>query len=233
MKDEWCVSPTDFYWIARCLMNCYRLPLRQNEGTRPLQMRAASTAGPTLPSPLLAIIIRHSPFRKSCPRLQCCALLCLVSQSCLTLCDPMDCSLPGSSVHGDSPGKNTGVGCHALLQGIFPTQGSNPGLPNCRWILYRLSHHGSPGYWGKQTLGAPGPVTFPASPYWAEASQRDGPQTFPLLSIFGLFSYPLQSLSFFHIILKLSHRTHFFPLNLHSANHLACPGHPEKPENWN
>ena len=42
------------------------------------------------------------------------------------------CSQPGSSVHGDSPGKNTGVGCHALLQGIFPTQGSNPGLPHCR-----------------------------------------------------------------------------------------------------
>ena len=46
----------------------------------------------------------------------------------LTLCDPMDCSLPGSSVRGDSPGKNTGVGCHALLQGIFPTQGLNPHL---------------------------------------------------------------------------------------------------------
>ena len=42
-------------------------------------------------------------------------------QLCLTLCDPMDCSLPGSSVHGYSPGKNTGVGCHFLLQGIFPT----------------------------------------------------------------------------------------------------------------
>ena len=41
----------------------------------------------------------------------------------------------------DSPGKNTGVGCHSLLQGIFPTQGSNPGLPHCRWILYHLSHH--------------------------------------------------------------------------------------------
>ena len=40
----------------------------------------------------------------------------------------MDCSPPGSSVHGDSPGKDTGVGCHALLQGIFPTQGSNPCL---------------------------------------------------------------------------------------------------------
>ena len=42
-------------------------------------------------------------------------------QLCLTLCDPMDCSPPGSSVHGDSPGKNTGVGWHALLQGIFPS----------------------------------------------------------------------------------------------------------------
>ena len=40
----------------------------------------------------------------------------------------MDCSPPGSSVHRDSPGKNTGVGCHALLQGIFPTQGSKPCL---------------------------------------------------------------------------------------------------------
>ena len=58
----------------------------------------------------------------------------------------MDCSLPGSSVHGDSPGKNTGVGCHALPQGIFPTQGSNPGLPHCRQILYHLSHQESPKY---------------------------------------------------------------------------------------
>ena len=49
-------------------------------------------------------------------------------QSCRTLCGPMDWSPPGSSVHSYSPGKNTGVGCHALLQGIFPTQGSNPHL---------------------------------------------------------------------------------------------------------
>ena len=47
-------------------------------------------------------------------------------QSCLTRCDPMDCSPPGSSVHGDSLGKDTGVGCHALLQGILQTQGLNP-----------------------------------------------------------------------------------------------------------
>ena len=48
----------------------------------------------------------------------------LVALSCPILCNPMDCSLLGSSVHGDSPVKNTGVGCRALLQGIFPTQGS-------------------------------------------------------------------------------------------------------------
>ena len=64
----------------------------------------------------------------------------LVAQSCPTLCNPMDCSPPGSSVHRDSPGKNTGVGCLALFQGIFPTQGSNPSLPHCRRILYRPSH---------------------------------------------------------------------------------------------
>ena len=46
-------------------------------------------------------------------------------------------------VHGDSPGKNTGVGCHALLQGIFPAHGSNSGLLHCRWILYHLSHQRS------------------------------------------------------------------------------------------
>ena len=56
-------------------------------------------------------------------------VLCLVTQSCLILWDPMDCNLSGSSVHGDSPSKNTGVGCHALLQGIFPTQGSNSRSP--------------------------------------------------------------------------------------------------------
>ena len=49
--------------------------------------------------------------------------MCLIAQLCLTLCYPMDCSLPGSSVHGDSSGRNSGVGCHALLQRIFPTQG--------------------------------------------------------------------------------------------------------------
>ena len=66
-----------------------------------------------------------------------------VAQSCPTLCDSMDCSSSGSSVHGNSPDKITGVDCHALLQGIFQTQGSNPSLMHCRWILYHLSQQGS------------------------------------------------------------------------------------------
>ena len=53
--------------------------------------------------------------------------VCLVAQLCLTLCNPMGCSPADFPVHGDSPDKNTGVGCHAFLQGIFPTQESNPG----------------------------------------------------------------------------------------------------------
>ena len=71
-------------------------------------------------------------------------LRCLVSQSCLILCDPMDCSPPGSSVHVDIPGKNTGAGCHAHLQGIFLTQRINPGLPQGRRILYHPSLQESP-----------------------------------------------------------------------------------------
>ena len=73
-----------------------------------------------------------------------CVCIHLVAQLCPTLCDLIDCSPPCSSAHGDSPGKNTGVGCHAFLQGIVPTQGLNIGLSHWRWILYHLSHQGSP-----------------------------------------------------------------------------------------
>ena len=70
----------------------------------------------------------------------------LIAQLCLTLCDPRDCSPPGFSVHGIFPGKNTGVVCHLLLQGIFPTQGLNPSL--LRLLHWKadslpLSHLGS------------------------------------------------------------------------------------------
>ena len=64
-----------------------------------------------------------------------CAVLCLVNQLGPTLCDPMDYRPPGFFVHGDSPGKNTGVGYHFLLQGIFLTQGLNLHLPREDFLL--------------------------------------------------------------------------------------------------
>ena len=59
-----------------------------------------------------------------------------VAQSGPTCCDSMDCPW-------NSPGQNSGVGSLSLFQGIFPTQGWNPGLLHCRWVLYQLSHQGS------------------------------------------------------------------------------------------
>ena len=79
-----------------------------------------------------------------------CVCVCAKSlQSCPTLHDPMDCSLPGSSVRGDSLGKNTGVGCHALLQGSFPILRLNPHLlciPHWQVDSLPLNHLGSPSY---------------------------------------------------------------------------------------
>ena len=92
-----------------------------------------------------------------------------VTQLCLTFCNFMDCSPLGFSVHGilwaslvvqmakhlstmqeiwvqNSPGKNIGEGCHSLLQGIFPTQGSNRSLLRCSQIIYQLSYQESPVY---------------------------------------------------------------------------------------
>ena len=72
-----------------------------------------------------------------------CISLCLESESRSVMSDSL-------WAHGlyrppwNSPGENTGMGSLSLLQGIFPTQGSNPGLPHCSWILYQLSHKGSP-----------------------------------------------------------------------------------------
>ena len=61
-----------------------------------------------------------------CVSVYCCC--CSANKSCPTFCDPM-------SRPWNSPGQNTGVGSLSLLQGIFPTQGSNPGLLHCRWFL--------------------------------------------------------------------------------------------------
>ena len=101
-----------------------------------------------------------------------CVCVCVLgTQSCPTLWDVMDCSPPGGTpwtvwtvamdcsppgprilCSWNSPGKNTGVGCHFPLQGIHLTQGLNPGLLNCRQILYHLNHQGSPKLWYIQTM---------------------------------------------------------------------------------
>ena len=112
----------------------------------------------------------------------------------------MDYSLPGSSVQGDSPGNNTGVGCHALLQGIFPIQGSNSGLPYCRQILYHRSYQGSPQCYVPLEKGALSPSAHLESPpstlthplFLSTAS----PWLFPILA-------PLDQWSPFHLVPQL------------------------------
>ena len=69
-------------------------------------------------------------------------VLVLVTQSCPTLCDPIDCRQPASSVHGILHARIARVGCHSLLQGIFPIQGLNPHFLYRMQILYHLSHQG-------------------------------------------------------------------------------------------
>ena len=72
-------------------------------------------------------------------------LSCSVTSVVSVLCEPVDCVAQQLLCQWDSTGKNTGMGCHALLQGTFPTQGWNSSLLHCRRILYPLNHLGSPG----------------------------------------------------------------------------------------
>ena len=98
--------------------------------------------------------------------------MCVLSHfSPVRLCDPMDRSLPGSSVHGNSPGKNTAVGYHALLQGIFLTQGSNPHL--LRHLHWQM---------GSLPLAPPGkPPAHMCLVAFTTAAARGGGISMPLL----------------------------------------------------
>ena len=94
-----------------------------------------------------------------------------VAQSSLTFC----------RVHGldgswNSPGQNTEVGSLSLLQGIFPTQGRNPGLPHCRQILHQLSHKGSPQILEWATYPSPGDLPDPGIEPGSPALQTDSYQ---------------------------------------------------------
>ena len=72
-----------------------------------------------------------------------------------------------------SPGQNTGVGSISFLQGIFPIQGSNPRLPHCRWILYQLSHQGSPRILERIAIPSPGDLPDPGMKPGSPALQAD------------------------------------------------------------
>ena len=86
-------------------------------------------------------------------------LRCAQQLSHVQLCDTMDCSLPGSSVHGDSPGKNIGVGCHALLQGNLPNPGIEPRSPAMQ--MDSLPSELSGSYWSEQPIPSPGDIPDP------------------------------------------------------------------------
>ena len=90
---------------------------------------------------LVLIFSLYFNFCRFTYNVSCCGLLWLVGE----ICSVVSNSLQPHRLYSpwNSPGQNTGVGSHSLLEGIFPTQGSNPGLPHCRWILYQLSHNGS------------------------------------------------------------------------------------------
>ena len=89
------------------------------------------------------------------------AVLCAVLSQSVTLCDPMDCSLPGSSFHGDSQGKNTGVGCHALLQGIFPTQGRTQASCITGGFFTIWAIRGAQEYWSAYPIPSTGYLPKP------------------------------------------------------------------------
>ena len=99
-------------------------------------------------------------------------MLCSATQSCPTLCDPMDCSLLGSSVHGILQAR--------ILEwvafpspGHLPNPGSNPDLPHCRQILYHLSHQGNQEYWSGWPIPSPGDLPEAGIKLWSPALQAD------------------------------------------------------------
>ena len=102
-------------------------------------LKITSTSSP-VSLPLLRIMDKVTSFHTPCPRGH--EVKMLVAQSCLTLYDPVDCSPLGSSVLGVLQARKLEGISHFLPQGILPTQGSKPGLLNCRQILHRLSHQG-------------------------------------------------------------------------------------------
>ena len=123
-------------------MGCGHLRRLLSFGTLPQLDAAAAVLG------AVRTLLGFSRWTSSWPLRICNSLLFSCSVMSDSLWSPWTAACSsrsaGFAVYGDSPYKNTGMGCHVFLQGIFPTQESNPGLPHWRQILYRLSHQGSP-----------------------------------------------------------------------------------------
>ena len=131
---------------------------------------------------------------------------CVSHSVVLTLCDPMDCSLPGSSVYGDSPAKNIGICSHSCLQGNFLTQGLN--RVSCiagRFFTYCLSDQRSLNFF----------IAFPYDPFDVFRIHSDNAISFTILVIcvFSFFFIILVSgLSILLNFLKNQSLFHWFPL---------------------
>ena len=92
-----------------------------------------------------ALVLRSSRFMWSSLKPSLFCFLCVYVCVGVTLCDPVDCNPPGSSLHGILQARILEWIAISFSRGIFPTQGLNPGLLHCRQMLYPLSHQGSPG----------------------------------------------------------------------------------------
>ena len=122
-------------------------------------------------------------------------MLCSVAQSYLTLCNPMYCSPPGFSVHGDSLGKNTGVGCHVLLQRIFSNPGIKPMSPHYMQILYHTSYQGSPRILEWIAYPFSRESSRPRNWTWSPALQADSLPSEPLGKPRKIFTYMVKYFS--------------------------------------
>ena len=101
-----------------------------------------------------------------------------VTQLCPTLCDPMGYIL----CPWDFPGNSLGVDCHFLLQGIFPTQGTNLGLPHCRQMLYCLSHQGSPFVMVQKSIWSSTWLVSSWHKAWVLSLQSGGRESFTVVT---------------------------------------------------
>ena len=131
----------------------------------------------------------------------------------------MDCSPPRLLGPWDFPGMSTGVGCHFLLQGIFPNQGSNTGLPHCRQMLYHLSYQGSPTKTIKGKYPAPrrapglllsGGKTGPGSATGSLIGSKSFPRSSNLFSVVTRWpELPLCAAHKWELCVKMRHEPSF------------------------